>query len=107
MPYAGISFFSYEALRNRFVPEEELQHGKPSFKRMACGAVAGLLGQTSTYPLDVVRRRMQTQGALDSIQYVSLLGTLRHIVEKEGVRKGLFKGISLNFIKVSGCVRWL
>lgn len=27
--------------------------------KLACGSVAGLLGQTLTYPLDVVRRQMQ------------------------------------------------
>lgn len=40
----------------RHVPEE---HRKNIMVKLVCGSVAGLLGQTFTYPLDVVRRQMQ------------------------------------------------
>lgn len=40
----------------RYVPQEQ----KSSIMvKLVCGSVAGLLGQTFTYPLDVVRRQMQ------------------------------------------------
>lgn len=41
-----------------YVPEE---HRKDIIAKLACGSVAGLLGQTITYPLDVVRRQMQVR----------------------------------------------
>lgn len=40
----------------RHVPQE---HKKNIMVKLVCGSVAGLLGQTFTYPLDVVRRQMQ------------------------------------------------
>lgn len=38
------------------VPEK---HKKDIIVKLACGSVAGLIGQTMTYPLDVIRRQMQ------------------------------------------------
>lgn len=54
-PYAGLKFYFYEEMK-RHVPEE---HKKDITVKLVCGSVAGLLGQTFTYPLDVVRRQMQ------------------------------------------------
>lgn len=46
----------------RYVPQEQ----KSSIMvKLVCGSVAGLLGQTFTYPLDVVRRQMQVIIILD------------------------------------------
>jgi len=38
------------------LPEE---HKNSIMMRLSCGALAGLFGQTLTYPLDVVKRQMQ------------------------------------------------
>ncbi|XP_042422170.1 mitochondrial carrier protein CoAc1-like isoform X3 [Zingiber officinale] len=55
IPYAGLKFYIYEDLKSR-VPE---QYEKSVVLRLSCGALAGLFGQTLTYPLDVIRRQMQ------------------------------------------------
>ena len=38
----------------------------PVIFRVMAGGVAGLIGQSATYPLDIVRRRMQVRGSLIS-----------------------------------------
>lgn len=56
---------------------------------------------TVVYPLDVVRRRLQTAGFVDNHHHhgpKGMLPMLRHVHQTEGFR-GLFKGMSLNFIK--------
>jgi hypothetical protein len=54
-PYAGLKFYFYEEMK-RHVPDD---YKKSIMAKLTCGSVAGLLGQTFTYPLEVVRRQMQ------------------------------------------------
>ena len=81
IPYAGTSFFTYETLKSWAVERkggDALHPMSPSpLERLAAGAVAGLLGQTASYPLDIVRRRMQTGVQLGrGNKYKSVWGTL-------------------------------
>ncbi|KAK9273864.1 hypothetical protein L1049_018676 [Liquidambar formosana] len=99
LPYAGLKFYIYEELK-RHVPEE---HQKSIVMRLSCGALAGLFGQTFTYPLDVVRRQMQVENLQPTIQgdarYRSTLEGLATIVRNQGWRQ-LFAGLSINYIKI-------
>lgn len=99
IPYAGTSFYTYETLKKwhtDYTGELEPSH----LYKMCFGAVAGLLGQSTSYPLDIVRRRMQTSGVTGmSHIYTSIGATLVYIYRTEGVWRGLFKGLSMNWIK--------
>lgn len=96
-PYAGLKFYFYEEMK-RHVPED---YKKSIMAKLTCGSVAGLLGQTFTYPLEVVRRQMQVQN-LTASEEAELKGTMRSMVliaQKQGW-KTLFSGLSINYIKV-------
>ncbi|XP_074060798.1 mitochondrial coenzyme A transporter SLC25A42 [Macrotis lagotis] len=97
IPYAGLSFFTYETLK-KFHHEHSGRSQPYPFERMIFGACAGLIGQSASYPLDVVRRRMQTAGVKGQT-YDSILSTLNDIVREEGFIQGLYKGLSMNWLK--------
>lgn len=97
IPYAGITFFTYETLKKLHTEKTKRPQPYPH-ERLVFGACAGLIGQSASYPLDVVRRRMQTAGVYGS-NYCTILGTMREIVTQEGVVRGLYKGLSMNWVK--------
>merc|ERR1740131_520260 len=103
IPYAGTSFFTYETLKQKAIERKGGDENHPMLpsplERLASGAVAGLLGQTASYPLDIVRRRMQTSKQLGKgDKYRNVLCALRVIWTHEGM-KGLYKGLSMNLVK--------
>lgn len=95
--YGGTSFTVYGILKKRHTSEKEISF----YQRFAYGAIAGGISQTISYPIDIVRRRMQTGGILGdhSERYSTVRSTIKHIRETEGIRKGLYKGLSLNYVK--------
>ncbi|XP_055332673.1 mitochondrial coenzyme A transporter SLC25A42-like [Paramacrobiotus metropolitanus] len=96
IPYAGASFFTFETLKRKH--QERYERPAAAYEKMLFGACAGAVGQTSSYPFDIVRRRMQT--AVD--RQFPKLGTFEALVKiarEEGIKNGLFKGLTLNWVK--------
>nr|XP_033812262.1 mitochondrial coenzyme A transporter SLC25A42 [Geotrypetes seraphini]XP_033812263.1 mitochondrial coenzyme A transporter SLC25A42 [Geotrypetes seraphini]XP_033812264.1 mitochondrial coenzyme A transporter SLC25A42 [Geotrypetes seraphini] len=97
IPYAGLSFFTYETLKKLHADYTGRSQPSP-VERLLFGACAGLIGQSASYPLDVVRRRMQTAGVTGHA-YSTILNTMKEVIIEEGVVRGLYKGLSMNWVK--------
>ncbi|KAG5352861.1 hypothetical protein C0989_012493 [Termitomyces sp. Mn162] len=98
-PYVGINFAAYEFLRGVVTPP-----GKSSvWRKLTCGALAGTISQTLTYPFDVLRRKMQVTGMKGgSVKYNGALDALRSIFKAEGFA-GLYRGLWPNLRKRRTC----
>lgn len=93
VPYAGVTFFTYETAK-RLHYEQTGKKEPNHLQRLAFGALAGLLGQSASYPLDMVRRRMQT-----SATKLRMTETARRIVADPNPLRSMYRGLSLNWIK--------
>lgn len=100
MPYAGLSFAVFETLKAAIRTRWDLKtdHDLPTYARLSVGGIAGLIAQSATYPLDIVRRRMQV-GPAGGAQALSWVALMRRIIRTEGLICGLYKGLSMNWIK--------
>lgn len=120
LPYAGLKFYVYQSLKQYYwrqqqgddAPRPATHQKLPVPVMLTFGACSGLIAQTLTYPLDVVRRRMQVQGlklppgqqqaALQAQGTIVLRSTWHGLVaigSQQGM-KALFAGLTINYMKV-------
>ncbi|ESW12456.1 hypothetical protein PHAVU_008G114400 [Phaseolus vulgaris] len=98
-PSIAISFSVYEGLRSFW--QSRRPDDSPVIVSLASGSLSGVASSTATFPLDLVRRRMQLEGAggRARVYNTSLFGTFKHILQNEGLR-GLYRGILPEYYKV-------
>lgn len=98
-PSIAMSFSVYEALRSywRFHRPDD----NTVMVSLTCGSLSGIASSTATFPLDLVRRRMQLEGVAGQahVYRTGLFGTFRHIFRSEGLR-GFYRGILPEYCKV-------
>ncbi|XP_075758435.1 mitochondrial adenyl nucleotide antiporter SLC25A23 isoform X3 [Pelodiscus sinensis] len=100
IPYAGIDLAIYETLKNMWLQKYSSHTADPGILvLLACGTVSSTCGQIASYPLALVRTRMQAQASIEGAPQPTMLGLFRHILSREGVL-GLYRGIAPNFMKV-------
>jgi len=114
LPYAGMSFLTHDTagdlLRHRIISEyttlprpDSFPADKPaplrSWAELSAGGIAGLVSQTSSYPLEVIRRRMQVGGAVGDGHRLHVGETARLIWRERGFR-GFWIGLSIGYVKI-------
>ncbi len=102
VPYMGLFFSAYEALRPPLATLS-LPWGSGD---ASAGVIASVLAKTAVYPLDLIRKRLQVQGPTRArycggrvpIYREGVWRTSRSIVRQEGWR-GLYRGLGVGLVK--------
>lgn len=66
---------------------------------LLCGGAAGLISSTATFPLDLIRRRMQLEGQAGTRMYKGYADVARSVMANGGLR-GFYAGILPEYFKV-------
>jgi solute carrier family 25 protein 16 len=98
VPYAGVSFLTYGTLKRHLPSYVPYLQNHPTTRDLSCGAVAGLVSQTCSYPFEVVRRRMQVGGVHGGVG-MNWRQAVHAVYATNGLR-GFFVGLSIGYIKV-------
>jgi solute carrier family 25 protein 16 len=114
LPYAGMSFLTHDTagdiLRHpalaQYTTLPKPSNSPPnklaplrSWAELFSGGVAGLVSQTSAYPLEVIRRRMQVGGAVGDGHRLNVGETARMIFRERGI-SGFWVGLTIGYVKV-------
>ncbi|KAM9207646.1 mitochondrial adenyl nucleotide antiporter SLC25A25 isoform 2-T2 [Dugong dugon] len=100
IPYAGIDLAVYETLKNAWLQRYAVNSADPGvFVLLACGTMSSTCGQLASYPLALVRTRMQAQASIEGAPAVTMSSLFKQILRTEGAF-GLYRGLAPNFMKV-------
>lgn len=112
LPYAGMSFLTHDTAGDwlRFpslapyttIPNPKNPSAPPILRYWAellAGGFAGLVSQTASYPLEVIRRRMQVGGAVGDGHRLGMAETAGKVWRERGW-KGFFVGLGIGYFKV-------
>ncbi|KAL3139167.1 hypothetical protein ABBQ32_005946 [Trebouxia sp. C0010 RCD-2024] len=99
-PSLAMNYCAYETLRSYWMSHEPARQSPTVTMSLASGSIAGLVSSTATFPLDLIRRRMQLQGQGGcQVQYTSYSHAFRTVIQREGF-VGLYHGILPEYYKV-------
>lgn len=105
VPYMGLVFMTHEATK-KFLGDKLGSNSKAL--DAVSGGFAGVVAKTGTFPLDLIRKRLQVQGPTrtryvlgDRLPvYTGVWRTARDVLRVEGVR-GLYRGLVVSLMKAA------
>ncbi|XP_055310622.1 solute carrier family 25 member 16-like isoform X1 [Sitodiplosis mosellana] len=112
VPYAGFSFYCFESVKffcMKYAPQYTCNKCDKNTgglvlsipAKLLAGGLAGAIAQSFSYPLDVTRRRMQlAMMDPETARFgVGMVSTLKHIYNENGIVRGLYRGMSINYLR--------
>lgn len=114
LPYAGVSFLTHDTVSDFFRHPAVAQwttlrkrkntpEGKAlplrSWAELTAGGLAGMISQTASYPMEIIRRRMQVSGVMGDGHRMRIAETAALIFRERGV-PGFFVGLTIGYVKI-------
>jgi solute carrier family 25 (mitochondrial phosphate transporter), member 23/24/25/41 len=103
VPYVGMDFAAFYTFKSILLKDKRFCKDDGSLSAvstLSCGGLAGALAQTVSYPLDLIRRRMQVQDFVPgAVKYKGVSDAVVSIIRAEGWA-ALYKGLAANYCKV-------
>ncbi|XP_035583949.1 LOW QUALITY PROTEIN: calcium-binding mitochondrial carrier protein SCaMC-1-like [Zalophus californianus] len=100
LPYAGIDFAVYELLKNYWLEHhvaESIDSG--IIILLGCSTLSHMCAQIATFPLTLIRTRMQVQALEEKGTTTSMIHLIQEIFNNKG-KRGFFRGLTPNIMKV-------
>uniref|UniRef100_A0A6U0VR38 Mitochondrial carrier protein n=1 Tax=Polytomella parva TaxID=51329 RepID=A0A6U0VR38_9CHLO len=100
LPFSGVDIALFEILKGRLL--DAYDGSPPHAFILGAGMISSSLGQIVSYPLALVRTRLQAQRREPDgkLKYTGMRDVFRKTLEREGPR-GLYKGLLPNILKLA------
>jgi len=89
LPYSGITFSVYNICRDKF-----------EMDNLSSGAISGMITGTLTFPIDTVRRSLQTSGSSHMTKYNGFADATISLYKQGGISR-LFNGAGINILRIA------
>lgn len=114
VPYAGMSFLTHDTIGDVFRSSLLRKHATlpqpanapadkaaplKAWAELTAGGISGAVSQTISYPLEVIRRRMQVAGAVGDGHRLRIAETAGMIFRERGL-PGFFVGLTIGYVKI-------